>query len=444
MQDLRVIYTIWLREFRAFLRDGRILGMIGQPLLYLLILGQGIANGMTLNRAPGVSYLQFMFPGILGMSVLFTSMFSAMSIIWDREFGFLKEVLVAPVPRWAVAVGKVLGGATIAVFQSMIMVVLAPFAGIYPSPQMAVELLLLCFLIGVAMTSLGTAIAVRMRSMQSFQMIMNFLVMPLYFLSGAMFPLDSAPAWMQTLMVLDPLTYGVDALRHIVLSGVDTPAESARLAGLVRWDMLTDVSILGLSAVLLVGVATVQFNRTSLIGRRLRIHASVERSSSDHILEGSDVHPGHRRRPRPDGDPLAQGRAGRAGVRQVLPHGRGVRRKDDARTWDAAVRGEPVDWDRLFAGYRATVDVPSCLFYRELMEKYPEAKVILTVRDPERWYDSIAPDHLLRPQRVPEMGRRAQSPNARLPTDDRPALGPDVPGPVRGPGLCHRRLQPAQ
>ncbi|MGP0063765.1 MAG: ABC transporter permease [Isosphaeraceae bacterium] len=262
MQDLRVIYTIWLREFRAFLRDGRVLGMIGQPLLYLLILGQGIANGMTLNRAPGVSYLQFMFPGILGMSVLFTSMFSAMSIIWDREFGFLKEVLVAPVPRWAVAVGKVLGGATIAVFQSMIMVVLAPFAGIYPSPQMAVELLLLCFLIGVAMTSLGTAIAVRMRSMQSFQMIMNFLVMPLYFLSGAMFPLNSAPAWMQTLMVLNPLTYGVDALRHIVLSGVDTPAESARLAGLVRWDMLTDVSILGLSAALLAGVATVQFNRT--------------------------------------------------------------------------------------------------------------------------------------------------------------------------------------
>ena len=221
MRALRVIYTIWLREFRAFLRDGRVLGMIGQPLIYLLILGQGIANGMTLNRAPGVSYLQFMFPGILGMSVLFTSMFSAVSIIWDREFGFLKEVLVAPVPRWAVAVGRVLGGATIAVFQSMILVVVAPFAGIYPSPRMAVELLLLCFLISVAMTSLGTAIAARMRSMQSFQMIMNFLVMPLYFLSGAMFPLASAPAWMQTLMVLDPMTYGVDALRHVVLSGVD-------------------------------------------------------------------------------------------------------------------------------------------------------------------------------------------------------------------------------
>ena len=150
MKDVRVVYTIWLRELKAFLRDGRMIGMIGQPLIYLLILGQGIAGAMTITRAPGVGYLQFMFPGILGMSVLFTSMFSAISIIWDREFGFLKEVLVAPVPRRAVALGKVLGGATIAVFQSMILVVVAPFAGIYPSPRMVVELLLLCFLIGVA------------------------------------------------------------------------------------------------------------------------------------------------------------------------------------------------------------------------------------------------------------------------------------------------------
>jgi ABC-2 type transport system permease protein len=191
------------------------------------------------------------------MSVLFTSMFSGISIIWDREFGFLKEVLVAPVPRWAVAVGKVLGGATVAVMQSMILLLAAPLAGVYPSPLMVVELLLICFLISVAMTSLGTAIAARMRSMQSFQMIMNFLVMPLYFLSGAMFPLASAPAWMQALMVLDPLTYGVDALRSVVLSGAEVPA------GLVRWDLLTDVSVLGLVAVLLVGVAAVQFHRAS-------------------------------------------------------------------------------------------------------------------------------------------------------------------------------------
>lgn len=263
VRDLRVVYTIWLRELKAFRRDGRMLGTVGQPLIYLLVLGQGIASAMTINRAPGVGYLPFVFPGILGMSVLFTSMFSASSIIWDREFGFLKEVLVAPVPRWAVALGKVLGGATIAVFQSMILVLLAPFAGVYPSPLMIVELLLLCFLISLAMTSLGTAIAARMRSMQSFQVIMNFVVMPLYFLSGAMFPLDSAPAWMQTLIVLDPLTYGVDALRHVVISGVELPSASAAMVGLVHWDILTDVSVLGLVAVSLVAVAAVQFSRAS-------------------------------------------------------------------------------------------------------------------------------------------------------------------------------------
>jgi ABC-2 type transport system permease protein len=145
----------------------------------------------------------------------------------------------------------------------MILVMLAPFAGIYPSPLVVVELLLLCFLISVAVTSLGTAIAARMRSMQSFQMMMYLLVMPLFFLSGAMFPLASAPAWMQTLMVLDPLTYGVDALRKVVLSGVELPAGSAPLVGLVHWDMLTNVSILVLVAALLVGVAAVQFNRVN-------------------------------------------------------------------------------------------------------------------------------------------------------------------------------------
>src|SRR5437588_3639595 len=132
MRALTVIYTIWLREVTTFLRErSRIVGMIGQPLLYLLIVGQGIASGMSLNRAPGgIDYLQYMYPGIIGMSVLFTSIFSAVSIIWDREFGFLKEVLVAPVPRWAVAVGKVLGGSTVAMLQSVILIALAPVLGV--------------------------------------------------------------------------------------------------------------------------------------------------------------------------------------------------------------------------------------------------------------------------------------------------------------------------
>jgi ABC-2 type transport system permease protein len=271
VRALRAIYTIWLREFKAFVREkSRIIGMIGQPLLYLLIVGQGIASGMTLNRAPGgLGYLQFIYPGILGMSVLFTSIFSAMSIIWDREFGFLKEVLVAPVPRWAVAVGKVLGGATVAVAQCIILLALMPFTGIYPTVGVIIGLLLLSFLMSLAMTSLGVTIAAGMRSMQGFQMLMNFLIMPLYFLSGAMFPISSAPVWMKTLMIIDPLSYGVDALRIVAFSGATSHAESsvqsladvARNAGLIRWDLGFDIGIMILTAVVLIAVAAFRFSR---------------------------------------------------------------------------------------------------------------------------------------------------------------------------------------
>jgi ABC-2 type transport system permease protein len=271
MRALRVIYTIWLRECKATLREpSRLIGMIGQPLLYLLIVGQGIASGLTLNQAPSgsIDYLKFIYPGILAMSVLFTSMFSAVSIIWDREFGFLKEVLVAPVPRWAIAVGKVLGGATVAMAQSIILILLAPIAGIWPSLSMVLELLLLCFLISCTVTSLGVAIAARMRSMQGFQMLMNFLIMPLYFLSGAMFPVATAPVWMQVLMTINPLRYGVDALRLVVFSTIaaegtsGTLAEVARAKGLIGPALLNDVLVLAVLAVLLLTVAAFRFRST--------------------------------------------------------------------------------------------------------------------------------------------------------------------------------------
>src|SRR5439155_2983803 len=179
MHALIVIYVIWLREAKNFMRErSRIIAMLSQPLIYLLIVGQGIASGLSLNQAPGMGYLLFMYPGIIGMSVLFTSIVSGISIIWDREFGFLKEVLVAPVPRWGVAVGKILGGATVAMIQSMILILLAPIVGVSISPVIFLELLLLAFLISFAVTSLAVIIAARMQSMQGYGMIMNFLVMP--------------------------------------------------------------------------------------------------------------------------------------------------------------------------------------------------------------------------------------------------------------------------
>ena len=260
---LKTVYTIWLRETKTFAREKiRVLGMIGQPLLYLAVLGQGINSGVTLNANGGINYLTFMYPGIIGMSILFTSIFSAVSIIWDREFGFLKEVLVAPVPRWAVALGKTFGGATIAIAQSTILILMAPMIGIRLSAVMVIEMWFLAFLIGVALTSLGIAIAARMVSMQGFQMIMNFLVMPLYFLSGAMFPLSTAPSWMKALMVVDPLTYCVDGLRNIIFSNTTVKAggyvgqtivETASRVGLIRWSLPVDLAVvLSVSAALTV------------------------------------------------------------------------------------------------------------------------------------------------------------------------------------------------
>ncbi len=266
MNAQRTIYTIWLREVKVFLRErSRIVGMIGQPLLYLLIVGEGISAGMRLKDAGAIDYLRFMYPGIIGMSVLFTSIFSAISIIWDREFGFLKEVLVAPVPRWAIAVGKICGGATVAMAQSIILIALGPLVGIRLSPIIVAQLLGLCFLMSFAVTGLGVMVAARMRSMQGFQMLMNFLVMPLYFLSGAMFPIQSAPGWMKGLMTIDPLTFGVDALRNVVFSGTtiqtgESLRQAAINAELIRWDLSFDVAILVLTAVVLSSAASVLFS----------------------------------------------------------------------------------------------------------------------------------------------------------------------------------------
>ncbi len=250
---LKTVYTIWLREAKTFVREKfRVVAMIAQPLLYLAVLGNGISSGVTLNASGGINYLTFMYPGVIGMSILFTSIFSAVSIIWDREFGFLKEVLVAPVPRWAVALGKTLGGATIAIVQATILILIAPIIGIHLSPGIIVEMF-----------------AARMSSMQGFQMIMNFLIMPLYFLSGAMFPLASAPTWIKALMTVNPLTYFVDGLRNILFSGTTmatgglvgrTIVEVATRAGLIRWSLIFDLAVVAVVAVVLTAAGAYRFS----------------------------------------------------------------------------------------------------------------------------------------------------------------------------------------
>ena len=220
--NLRGVYIIWYRDVLRFARDrGRLIVSFAQPLLYLLIFGTGLSSslrGASGGFSGGLQYQQFIYPGVIGMSVLFTAMFGAMSIVWDREFGFLKEVLVAPISRAAVAVGKTLGGATQASIQGLIMLALAPVVGVRLTVVNVLELIPMIFVLAFALSAVGVALGARMRSLQGFQMVMNFLMMPMFFLSGALFPLSAnLPAWMTVLTRLDPAAYGVDPLRRAVL-----------------------------------------------------------------------------------------------------------------------------------------------------------------------------------------------------------------------------------
>jgi ABC-2 type transport system permease protein len=220
------VYVIWKRDVIRYWRDRvRLVGALAQPLLFLVILGTGLASALRgAGGFGGLDYQQFMYPGIIGMAVLFTSVFSAMSIVWDREFGFLREVLVAPIDRSAVAVGKALGGATQATVQGLVLLALAPLVGVRPTPLAVLELIGLIFCLSFALASVGVAVAARMESMMGFQFVINFMVQPAFFLSGAMFPLTGLPGWMTVLTRIDPLAYGVDPLRRVVLAANGTPA----------------------------------------------------------------------------------------------------------------------------------------------------------------------------------------------------------------------------
>jgi ABC-2 type transport system permease protein len=216
MSELWAIYILWLRDLKRYWYDkARIVASLGQPILFLFVLGTALSPSFT--GPSGIKFSEFIFPGIILMTVLFTSVFSAMSIVWDREFGFLKEVLVAPVSRWSIVVGKAFGGSTVAVLQGCLMLLLAPLVGVALSPLIIIKSIIIMFLIAFGITGLGIMIAARMKEMEGFQMIVNFLIMPIFFLSGALFPLDRLPGWLTILTRIDPLTYGVDMLRGVML-----------------------------------------------------------------------------------------------------------------------------------------------------------------------------------------------------------------------------------
>lgn len=210
---MSAIYILSLRELKRYIRSkAQIAASLGQPLLYLLVLGFGL--GPVFQKAGNGSYLQFLSPGVVCMGILFTSVFSGIAMLWDRQFGFLKETLVAPVPRIQIMIGRTLGGATVAVIQGLLIMTVCLIAGFRPQHLAMLPLaFFFMVLIAIVFAALGTAFGSVLQDMQGFQMIMNFMVLPIFFLSGALYPLTTLPAALKFVTRLDPLTYGVDALR---------------------------------------------------------------------------------------------------------------------------------------------------------------------------------------------------------------------------------------
>jgi len=266
--DIRGAAVVWRREMIRVVRDPiRVVTQVVQPVLYLFVLGTGL-SALTSHRGFGrINFRTFMYPGILSMTVLFTSVFSAMSIVWDREFGFLREMLVSPVRRWALIVGKCLGGATVATFQGILILLLAGAAQVPYDPVMLATLVGEMVLVAVALNGMAILIASRIKQMQAFQWVMTFAVMPMFFLSGAIYPLSGLPGWLVVLTHLDPVAYAVDPLRRAVFANLDLGqrAMSVLNPGLSwdGWRLPTGVElgVMALFAAATLGAAVYQFSK---------------------------------------------------------------------------------------------------------------------------------------------------------------------------------------
>ncbi|MFZ5365367.1 MAG: ABC transporter permease [Patescibacteria group bacterium] len=245
---MKTIYILWLRQIKRFFRSkSRIIGSLGQPLLFLVALGFGL--GPVYQKAGEGDYLQFLAPGIIAMAILFMSIFTGMEVIWDKQFGFLKETLVAPVPRYQIMLGRTLGGATVAIFQGAIIFALTLALGFRPENWALMPLsLVFIVLIAFIFASLGTAIASLMKDMHGFQLIMNFLVMPIFFLSGAIFPLEGLPKALEIAVKIDPMSYGVDGLR-------------GSLAGLSHLGLGLDLALLSILSLLFLILGSYFFSK---------------------------------------------------------------------------------------------------------------------------------------------------------------------------------------
>ncbi len=248
-----IVYTLWLRNIKRYLRSkSRIVGSLGMPLFFLLALGFGLNSVVQIPGEGGAGYMEFIIPGIIAMSVLFTSVFSGIQVIWDKQFGFLKETLVAPVSRLEIMLGQTLGGATTALIQGAIILVLSLVIGLQFSGMTGFLIaFVFMLLIGICFAAFGIAIASKMEDMHGFQLIMNFVIFPIFGLSGALFPIESLPEWLRVVTYLDPLTYGVEGIRYGLL-------------GTSAIGPLTCLGVLGGCTAVMIVIGAVLFRKASI------------------------------------------------------------------------------------------------------------------------------------------------------------------------------------
>jgi ABC-2 type transport system permease protein len=265
--ELRAIQVVWRRELIRFSRDRlRILTSLMQPFLFLFVLGTGLSS-LASSGTHGVDFKTFIYPGVLCMAVMFTAMFSAASIVWDREFGFLREMMVAPVRRSSIVLGKCLGGATVAGFQALIVIAISPLVGVPYQLGLILELLALALLLAFAITAFGVMFAARVNQMQSYMALMQMVIMPMFFISGALFSVASLPRWLAVLNRLDPLTYAVEPMRRAIFAtlGIGAVARRALDPGVTWWGWRVptalEAAVIALLGLAMLSVAIWEFTR---------------------------------------------------------------------------------------------------------------------------------------------------------------------------------------